>query len=93
MKTPFKRGDNIRFIADRLFKKPGSTMTEVRRALCKFRDKGYTRGQYAQYFAKAYIHGNRRSYVDHYWYKGDGGWYLTIRGYGLVTENPEERLA
>ncbi len=92
MKTPFKRGDNLRFIADYLFKTPGSTMTEVRRALCEFRGKGYTRGQYAQYFAKAYIFGNRRPYAGTYWYKSDGGWCLTIKGYGLVTENPRERL-
>ena len=92
-KVTFHKGDNLRFIADYLFRNPGSTMTEVRRALCEFRDKTYTRGQYAQYFAKAYIYGNRKSYVDTYWYKREGGWYLTLAGYGLATVEPGNRLA
>jgi hypothetical protein len=93
MKTPFKRGDNLRFIADYLLRNPGSTMTEVRRALCKFRTTGYHRGMYTAYFAKTYILGNQKSYVDAYWYKQEGGWYLTLAGYGLATVDKNLRLA
>lgn len=91
-KPGFKKGDNLRFIADYLLKHPGSTMTEVRRALCKFRDNNYHRGKYSTYFAKSWIPGNRKSYVDAYWYKREGGWYLTLAGYGLATVDPGAKL-
>ena len=91
-KVAFRKGDNLRFIADYLLKRPGSTMTEVRRALCEFRNKAYSRGQYAKYFAKAYYR-EETSYVDTYWYKREGGWYLTLAGYGLATVDPRKRLA
>jgi len=48
---------------------------------------------YTAYFAKTYILGNQKSYVDAYWYKQEGGWYLTLAGYGLATVDKNLRLA
>ena len=48
---PAGYGDNIKFIANYLFKNPGCGSTEVRRALCLTRGKKYTRGQYTSYFS------------------------------------------
>ena len=90
---PAGYGDNIKFIANYLFKYPGCGSTEIRRALCLIRGKKYTRGQYTSYFSNLGL--SRFGSISHkpecgrYWRRikkqnGRNGYLITIEGMKFI---------
>ena len=77
-----RRGANLEFIATYLFTHFGASSTDVRRGLCRERDKEYTRGMYTCYFSE--MPSWKAKYKNRFWTKKNNGWYLTTQGMGLV---------
>ena len=82
----FKRGDNLRFIADYLLENPGARYTEITKALCAYRGRGWDRGVYCRYLTIHPPWNTGTTYPDNLWEKTPcGGWMLTIKGMGYAT--------
>ncbi len=83
----FKRGDNLRFIADYLLENPGARYTELTKALCEFRGRGWDKGAYCRYFTyPSRWNTSATCYPDNLWEKTPcGGWMLTVKGMGYAT--------
>jgi len=77
-----KRGANLSFIATYMYNNFGTGSTDIRRALCKERDKEYSRGMYTCYFSE--MPPWKPTYKNRFWTKNNNGWYLTLQGMGLV---------
>ena len=85
-------GENISFLAGFLFKNPGSTSGDCRRALCENNGIEWTngtemRGQYTTYFNAGWIGGKSwpRNPCGRYWRRakrpdGKSGYILTLEG-------------
>jgi hypothetical protein len=82
-RQPCKKGANLEFIANYMFSKPGVGSTEIRRALCRERDKPYSRGMYTTYFSR--LPNWKKEFVGRYWSRCNTGWMLTLEGMGLVN--------
>ena len=80
----FKKGDNLRFIANYLFENPGSRYTHIIRALCEYRGKMYNRGMYSEYFRGESPPWKRNGYGATHWKKAMGVWWLRPAGLCLV---------
>tara|TARA_Y100000592_G_scaffold99790_1_gene177231 strand:- start:815 stop:1078 length:264 start_codon:yes stop_codon:yes gene_type:complete len=80
MMSEFKRGDNLRFIANYLYANPGSRYTDILRALCEFRGKEYNRGMYCEYFRSSGPKWLRLGYGTTHWKKEAGVWWLRPKG-------------
>jgi len=78
-----KKGANLEFIATYMFSKPGVGSTEIRRALCKERNKQYHRGMYTEYFSR--LPRWKKDFAGRYWSRCSTGWILTLEGMGLVN--------
>ena len=76
----FRKGDNLRFIANYLYKNPGSRYTDILRALCKYRGKEYRRGLYNEYFRSGGPWWKTRGYGTTHWKKEMGVWWLLPGG-------------
>lgn len=81
-----KRGANLQFIANYLYKNPGARVTYVLNALCRHRGKPEKRGMYTRYFSSSWTIEKKYRYPGRYWKKSGHGWILTLEGMGLVTE-------
>ena len=81
-----KRGDNIKFLANYIFKNPGCTSQEARKALCENNGKKWTtptemRGQYTTYFTTGWIGPSwRYNPCGRYWKRVNGRYVLTWEG-------------
>lgn len=95
--------NNLNRIANYLFENPGARYTSVTKMLCATKGKGWHRGMYCRYFTepsslrwtykentKTKTGAGEMRYAHRLWSKTpNGGWMLTIEGYGYVK--PEER--
>jgi hypothetical protein len=78
--------NNLNHIANYLFKNPGARYTDITRMLCAKKGKKWTRGHYCRYFIIPTWWSKGIAYPGHLWVRApDGGWMLTIKGYGYVT--------
>ena len=85
-------GKNIEFLANYIFRNPGCTSGEARKALCIHNGKEWTngtdmRGQYTTYFCTGWIGGRSwpRNPCGRYWNRvkksnGRSGYVITLEG-------------
>jgi len=82
----FKYGDNLRFIADYLLENPGARYTDITKALCEYKNTGWTKGHYCRYFSTLPSWNTGTVYPGNLWVRTSvGGWMLTIKGMGYAT--------
>jgi len=93
MRKKVAHGENISFIATYIFRNPGASSSDIRKALCENNGVDWTnptemRGQYTTYFCKGWIGGPHRwprNPCGRYWRRmvkpgGKTGYTLTLEG-------------
>ena len=70
---------NVQFLLQYLNINPGSSYTELTKALCAWKRVPWRRGQYSRYFSNWQFQ-DQVVYPGRLWEKYEGKWYLTPRG-------------
>lgn len=70
---------NVQFLLQYLMINPGSTYTQLTKALCAWKGRRWDRGQYSRYFSSWQFQ-DQVVYPGRLWEKYEGKWYLTPRG-------------
>ena len=71
---------NIDILAYYINLNPGCSPAQARRALCEWKGKEYTRGQYCWYFTRGNQYTNKKGLDYGYWTIRNGGLYITESG-------------